>query len=125
MIVGKLFDDTNTTCSTPFSLGVERLLPMVFKLSLAAGVFFFSTSRRRDLPYLPRTYISRELYGMPKTRLAWEVVMRLFHTISRALVRSSLVQERGGPPRGALCCPLARGPEIYKFEIKLATKISI
>ena len=32
--------------------------------------------------------------------------MRLFQTFSRALVRSSLVQERGGPPRGAECWPL-------------------
>ncbi len=48
-----------------FSLGVERELPIVLRLSFAAGVCCFNTSNLRLLPYLPRTYMRSELYGIP------------------------------------------------------------
>ena len=48
-------------CFSNFSLGVDLELPMVFKVSLAALVVSLSLSNFKDLPYLPLTYINKEL----------------------------------------------------------------
>jgi hypothetical protein len=48
---------------------------------------------------------------MPNIRDACEVVIFLFHTCCSACVSSALVHDRGGPPRGALCCPFGRPTE--------------
>ena len=60
---------------------------------------------------------------MPKTLLACDVVIRLFQTFSRAFVRSSLVHERGGPPRGAECCPFELRPKITTVNLGLAKEL--
>lgn len=75
---------------------------------------FRNCSKFKLLPYLPRTYISNELYGMPKSRDAWLVVIFLFHTWCNASVNSAFVQERGGPPRGAECWPFGRLTAIHE-----------
>lgn len=69
---------------------------------------FRNCSKFKLLPYLPRTYINSELYGMPNRRDAWLVVIFLFQTWCSASVNSAFVHERGGPPRGAECWPLGR-----------------
>ena len=43
----------------------------------------------------------------------------MFHTFSRAFVRSSLVHERGGPPRGAECCPFELRPKMATINLGL------
>lgn len=62
-----------------------------------------SCSSFKLFPYLPRTYINRLLYGIPKILLACDVVIFLFQTCCNASVSSAFVQDRGGPPLGALC----------------------
>ena len=57
-------------------------------------------SSPNDFPYLPFTYWSNELYGIPYFLLACEVVISLFQTLSRASRRSLLDHGLGGPPVG-------------------------
>lgn len=64
-----------------------------------------SCSSFKLFPYFPRTYINKLLYGMPNILLACDVVIFLFQTCCNASVNSAFVQDLGGPPLGALCCP--------------------
>lgn len=45
------------------------------------------------------------------------MVIFLFHTCCSASVNSALVQERGGPPRGAECCPFGLPTLTLRFPI--------
>lgn len=84
---------------------------------------FRSCSSFKLLPYLPRTYIRSELYGMPKIRDACDVVIFLFHTCCNASVSSALVHDLGGPPRGAECWPFGRLTVKYKHtNVKMPLK---
>ena len=47
----------------------------------------------------------------------------MFQTFSRAFVRSSLVHERGGPPRGAECCPFELRPKMTTVNQGLAKEL--
>lgn len=56
-----------------FAAAAAAAAAMLLEFSMAWSRPFLRTSSLRDLPYLPRTYIKRELYGMPNMREACDI----------------------------------------------------